>query len=306
MTKKLPSLTIGIPAYNEEGNIINIIESIQRQKVQHAKITSILVICDGCTDDTVRLVSKYRSSKHKLKMIVNPSRKGKAYRLNQVFKSINTDIFIQVDSDIIFENEQVLDSLIKKISSSTNEVLAAGNTIPLKPITFTEKAIMSTFNLYYQLRYITHGGNNIYSADGKLMGYSKKLYKKMHFPKNLISEDAYGYLFCFQHKYTYLFATDAVVRYRLPNTLIDQIKQNSRFLAGVRQLDHMFDVSMMSRAYLKPKGMFVVGLMKAFIKNPILTVYIKIINLYCKLLSSHEEYNNAKWDVSASTKRGIV
>ena len=140
----------------------------------------------------------------------------------------------------------------------------------------------------------------------KIIPICVKLYKKIIFPSNLLSEDAYAYLLCLRDKYSYRFVSDAVVRYRLPNTIKDQIKQNSRFMAGSRQLNRIFDVSVTSQAYQKPSGKFIVGMIKAFIHNPVMTTYIKIINLYCMLISSHEKYNKAKWDISSSTKREMT
>ena len=52
MRKKL-TVTIGIPAYNEEANVRNLLVSLLAQKETNFKLQEIIVVSDGSTDKTV-------------------------------------------------------------------------------------------------------------------------------------------------------------------------------------------------------------------------------------------------------------
>lgn len=85
---------ITIPAYNEEENIIEVIESIIRQKIN----TDILVIDDGSSDNTAALVQK----NNKASLIVLPQNLGMggAFQTGLKYaKRNNYDIVVNVDGD---------------------------------------------------------------------------------------------------------------------------------------------------------------------------------------------------------------
>ena len=75
MAIKLTSLSIGIPAYNEEGNITFLVNSILKQKLSGFILKEIIIVCDGCSDKTVSLVKSLKNNK--IKLIVNSQRQGK-------------------------------------------------------------------------------------------------------------------------------------------------------------------------------------------------------------------------------------
>ena len=47
------SITIGIPAYNEEANIKYLLKLLLNQKIKNAAIHEVIVVSDGSTDGTV-------------------------------------------------------------------------------------------------------------------------------------------------------------------------------------------------------------------------------------------------------------
>jgi glycosyltransferase involved in cell wall biosynthesis len=53
------TVTIGIPAYNEEKSISNLLDSIIEQTQKDYVLEKVIVACDGCTDKTSEVVSEY-------------------------------------------------------------------------------------------------------------------------------------------------------------------------------------------------------------------------------------------------------
>ena len=101
-TKK--TVTVGIPAYNEEKNIKFLIESLLKQKLQNAIFKEIIVISDGSTDKTVEKIKTVKS--RFIKLIVYKKRLGQNQALNQIAQVANSDILVLTDADVLPENRQ--------------------------------------------------------------------------------------------------------------------------------------------------------------------------------------------------------
>ena len=70
------TLTIGIPAYNEEANIGLLLNDITLQKNRNYILKEIIVVSDGSTDSTVKKVEQ--ASIQSIKLIINKKRTGLA------------------------------------------------------------------------------------------------------------------------------------------------------------------------------------------------------------------------------------
>lgn len=92
-SKKLPSVTILVPAFNEEKNIEKCLKSIKNLDYPKNKL-KIMVVNDGSTDKTVKIVKKFKEVK-----LINKKRGGKASALNYGLKFINTDLIVCMDAD---------------------------------------------------------------------------------------------------------------------------------------------------------------------------------------------------------------
>ena len=98
------SLTIGIPAYNEEANIKGLILSIFEQEARTYSLEKIIVVVDACTDNTLDEILKIKNGK--IQLIVNNQRKGKAYGLNVITRETNSDILVHFDADILLKDKK--------------------------------------------------------------------------------------------------------------------------------------------------------------------------------------------------------
>src|SRR5258706_16477866 len=90
MLKK--TITIGIPAYNEEKNIQWLLKSILIQKEEGFSLEKIIVIIDGATDNTFAKASLVKSNK--ITIISSNQRLGKTARINELIELFSTDILV--------------------------------------------------------------------------------------------------------------------------------------------------------------------------------------------------------------------
>ncbi len=302
MRKNLPTVTVGFAAYNEEKNIANLLKSILSQKQKGFILKRILIISDGSTDDTVKIVNLLKSSK--IKIIDSKERIGQPSRLNQIYSLFDTDYLIQTDADVVFAHENVIGEIVRAFEADKNITMCGGNVTPIKPKNFIQEAIYCSIDIYKELASEINRGNNIFTANGPLLAYRRNFIKKIKMPEDMIASDRYMYLICVQKGLQYKFVKDALVYFELPLTLKDHIKQNIRFKKSKRLLYKYLPENFLSREFYIPKGLFLRTAILNLINNPLSFLYIFLINRYCKLNSYLKDKNtsNILWDKLERTK----
>src|SRR5258706_2083837 len=301
---KKTTVTVAISAYNEEQNILAFLNSILKQKEEGFKLEKVLIFSDGSTDKTAEMANSLHSEK--VLVIEDTNRIGKSSRLNQIYHALNSDILVQSDADVVFSHDLVIADLIKPLLNNKDVAMTGGNPYPLPGKTFVGKAVNCTFDAYVGLRQSVRGGNNVFSVDGRLLAYKKELVKKIHVPSDMIANDAYTYFCCLTNGYKYKFVKSSVVLFTSPQTLKDQIRQNTRFLAAEVRMSKYFPKNIVRRESYIPRRLLINNMLKVFIKHPVMSTYIVVINRYCQLRALAKEHSiTALWDMANTTKQVI-
>jgi cellulose synthase/poly-beta-1,6-N-acetylglucosamine synthase-like glycosyltransferase len=299
------SLTIGISAYNEEQNIGKLLRSIYFSDLTKLNLKKIIVISDSSADNTENIVRTF-STKLPIQLITNKIRKGKILNVQKIIDIFNTDLLILFDADVVLGSRKTLIELSKPFHSRKDIGLVGSNAQPVAPKTWVEAAVYSSFKAFDALRYEINSGHNVFSVKGCGLALSKDLAKKIHFPQNTFIEDAFLYFKCLELGYQFRFASKAVVKFRLPTNINDQIKQNRRYLSSPNLLEEYFGKSVASHYYL-PKDLFFKHVIKQFVISPISTLSIFFINLLVKLsLLLNKQSKEAIWSSSLSTRKLTV
>src|SRR3972149_3439529 len=137
---KKVTLTIGIPAYNEEKNIAQLIHSIILQRQGNYKLEKLYVVCDGCKDNTAQIVSNL-SQKYPFIKLYGEKRKriGKAGALNRIYELNKSDFLLTFDADLILENNDAIELMIKEITKGDKINVVGPRYIPVSPNTLMGK-----------------------------------------------------------------------------------------------------------------------------------------------------------------------
>ncbi len=299
--KNIPTVTVALSAYNEEDNIQNFLKSILSQKESGYILKQIWVHSDGSTDNTVKLAESLKSKK--IKVWDHKKRKGKSTWLNKIYEELDTDILVQSDADVVFAHKNVIRDLIKPFTKNKNVMMTAGNEAPYKVESFFEKALDSTFQAYTNLRLSINNGSNVYSAIGEILAYKKEFAKQIIIPSNTIANDIYTYFVCKSKGYEFKFVKSALIHFKYPQNISDHIRQNTRFAAGPIRMEKLFDSKLVKREYYVSPIKFWLILLKQFLKDPVSSVYIFCINLYCKYKAKKAELKlSAVWPMAETTK----
>jgi glycosyltransferase involved in cell wall biosynthesis len=105
-----PTVSIVIPAFNEAGRIGRSLQRIDAFMRQHPFLVEVIVVDDGSTDDTIKIVRD--SSPKNLRLISNGVNRGKGYSVGRGVQAASGEYVLFVDTDLsapIEEAGKVLD-----------------------------------------------------------------------------------------------------------------------------------------------------------------------------------------------------
>lgn len=292
------TVSIGIPAYNEESNITYLLSDLLRQKGRGFSIKEIIVSSDGSQDKTVEKVSSFQNKI--VSVIDNYRRSGIAARLNQLVKLSTSDILVILNADISIQDSLFIEKLINPIVQKRADLTSC----PIQELpaqNFFEHILAVSMKIKHRIFKHIRQGNNVFTCHGPARAFSKKIYKKIHFPSS-IGEDAYSYLFCIYYGYTYEYVTKAHVLYKLPTNLLDHQKQSERFFYSKIQMEKLFGEKFVKTQYHIPFTYIIESFIYFAIKNPIKIFSYLLILVFLKIKPISLSTMKEEWDISNSSK----
>jgi biofilm PGA synthesis N-glycosyltransferase PgaC len=289
-------VSIGIPAYNESQNIRKLLNSIIEQRVGDFVIIEIIVITDGCSDDTEDIVKSFSS--RGVRLVSNLDRKGKTFRLNQLFKLFTGDILVLFDADVLPVNKEVLINMVSPFQDQ-NIFLVAGRPIPKPDSSYFYKVMGVSFYLQEYVKDNYKNGNSVYSCHGRILALHRNLAKSVNINAN-IGNDAFIYFSNRKLEGGFYFNKSAQVYFKLPGKPADFIKQRVRFNSSSKQMREFF--GSLINEYKIPRTLIINAFFKAFIKFHIYFFEYLFLVVYSNLLKKDVSPKKSFWEVSDSTK----
>lgn len=234
--KRLPSVSIIIPAYNEEKNIKKTIKAVKR--LAYPKKKEIIVINDGSTDKTYEIIKKIKG----IKVLNRKKNKGRASALNLGLKHAKGEIVVRIDSDSYPEKN----ALLKTIPFFEEGVAAVTTCV------FVKKA-KSIVQRLQRVEYITiawtrkllENLNAIYATPGAMSLYKRKILKKVGgFDEKNLTEDIEITWRLLKNKYKVKMSLNTKVYTNVPENWNKWWKQRLRWNIGGLQTNlkyfHLF------------------------------------------------------------------
>ena len=298
MNKKL-SLTIGIPAFNEEANIYRLLQSLFSQNQANFKLDKIILVSDGSTDLTVNGAKKIKNKK--LIILENKKRLGLNSTQNRIISQSSSDILIIFNADILIKNKMTINRLISHFYRQNKIGIVGARTEIIQPNNFVGKILANSHNFKQSAYKKYNKRDNVYLCHGAGRAFSKEFYKKLKWPENC-PEDAYSYFSCIKSGFKFHYASDAKV-YFLPSTnLSDYIKQSTRFFSGKKAIEKFFNTKVIKNRYRLPFFLTLSILIIYFKKNPVLTLTYILVIPFVQILSQIKKVDQSKYEISVSSK----
>lgn len=226
------SVSIIIPAYNEEKNIGKCLEAILRQDFRGEM--EIIVVNDGSTDKTAEIASRYSVTLIDLQINL-----GKAKALNTGIKNANGDILIFSDSDSQMSGNAV-SSLVKCLKDHQDAQVGAGN------IFIDDRDGKSSLLKYFQMieyhteqeinRYLQSQGGKVLVCPGPLFAVRRQVTEEILFSDQSVVEDADFTVHVLKKNIKVVREPEAKVYTEAPDSLRKWFIQRKRWWYGNLQL----------------------------------------------------------------------
>ena len=100
----LESTVVGVLVHNEEPTIEACLRAILAERDGRARVRSVLVIASGCTDSTEEIVRSVASEDHRLRLVVESQRSGKASALNMLLRHSHEPFVVVLGGDVVFSS----------------------------------------------------------------------------------------------------------------------------------------------------------------------------------------------------------
>ena len=286
----LKSITIGIPVFNEEKYINNLLNYLNESKFNF-QLKEILVVCSGCTDNSENTVKNWIKKNKKITILREKTRKGKFSAINKILRYSTGDYIIFIDADTL-PRKNSLNYLVKPLDDSN-----VGAVSSMPSMARSKNTIIG----YFQ-NFIWDSHDAISYSFGKMTGelcaIRRGIVKKI--PNKIINDDAY-LLAQISKTHKIVYQPEARTLIMGESNFIDYLKKRRRISQGFRQLSKMgFQVSVPSSLILKV-------VIKKILKEPskfFLILLILLIEIYCNILAFIDIRRGRldyKWDKSCQS-----
>lgn len=304
INQKKPTVTIDIPAFNEDVNIESLLVSLLNQKRNKFILKDIIVYSDASTDKTHEKVTALTKEYPIIKLIIGTERKGKYFRVNQAFRNCKSDILVILDADITLVGESFLDKLINKIVTDPKAQMAAAHQITLRPDSFIGKVIYTNFVLWDYVRWSIPNYLSPSNYYGAATAYKGSFARSVHIPASL--SDPHLYIYLMADKLNgFRYCRDAETLEWPITTLNDFNKFIHRSIGKKdKELEKIFGTGL-EKIYFIPWKYKLIGLMKSFKYEPFYTPFALMLSLYMKIVLLLKTKNSPVWDIVTSTKKHV-
>jgi glycosyltransferase involved in cell wall biosynthesis len=290
----MKSVTIGIPSYNEERNIISLLDSLVSQPSSDYLIAEI-IISDDSTDSTPELVESFakKNSQITINLIHHDKRRGAAAAWNEIFHASTGDVIVLYDADIVIDKYTTA-QLVSCLENVTG--LCASNPQPTQVKGISGRA--SSFIAYW-LRSVRKHVISQYTVMGRALSVTSEVAKKIIIPNNIIAIDLYLQCKILEFGLNIVYNDSALIYFLPANKLFDFASQVIRADLGHKQIHAYYSKFKINL----PLKIALIEAVRNYIHDPIggLCVMICYATLpYYKF--KIKEAGSAKWHTADSTK----
>jgi len=125
----LPSISIVIPAYNEEKRLPSTLEAVLAYLgSKNFPFVEVIVVDDGSTDGTAALVETWQRSHPAIRLLKNPGNRGKGYTVRQGILDARGEWILYTDADLSAPIGE-LDKLIAAVEGEGAQVAIGSRAI---------------------------------------------------------------------------------------------------------------------------------------------------------------------------------
>lgn len=219
----LPRLrcSIGVTAHNEEKNIGECLQALRVQLLLEVEIAEIIVVASGCTDGTHAIVEAIAAQDPRVKLIVQPERRGKTSAINLFLAACGEKLCVLQSGDTI-ANEVAIEHLVRLFREPSVGMTGAQKIPVNTPDHIAEYLSFLRLKMEHELCLEI-------PRLGELIAF-RKVFDAI--PEDVAMDEAFVEAIVEERQMEVRYAPDAIVYNMGPTTIGDFIKQRRRNHAG--------------------------------------------------------------------------
>ena len=283
-----------VPCYNEGENPRTLVSTL-------AGVDGLdIVLIDDAGDDAhSRAVLSELESHPRVRVVRNPVRLGKVAGLLGALRSNDVDAIITIDCDVA-TSPAAIEAVLQETHRSD---LVLANALPLQlNRTFWERGAIFSAMRHARLRDEMLDRYPALCTNGRLLGMSRRMVDAIvgsNVPRH--TEDAHFMFVCLNQRYSYALRSDAIVRFRAPQSVADYLKQTDRYAQGRELLAQRWSQDDLARYYdLRLSDAIRTGLQQA-VADPLGAIAFGTL-LAAKALRRGKPIERGGWPVASTTK----
>jgi glycosyltransferase involved in cell wall biosynthesis len=292
------TVTIGIPAYNEGCNIVNLLESIIQQESFNYILEKIIVLSDASSDETEQKTIQFARKDKRVMLLTNSNRSGKAHCLNKLHELNKSDLLLTMDGDVVFSGKHDLEQMVAVFQQDKKALVVAARQLPVNDAKgFIAKALYTNYLIWTRMKESVNHGENIFTLTGSASLLKKSFAKSLVYPAGTINDQTYLYLSA-RKKKGYRFCNTATILQRSVATFIDfrsayfRSEQESKAL---RKYSTIPWLNKFSSIFLE------------ILRSPFYAISAVFLNLFVKFFPYEDALQQkGMWTMAVSTKKGIL
>ena len=289
----MPTVSIGVCAFNEERNIRACLDSIMQQSTRFP-IQEILVVSSGSNDGTDGIVRQFEGRDGRFRLLRQERREGKNSAINEFLKQAKGDILVLVNAD----NRLDEGSLRHLLEPFEDEAVGVSGGHPV-PVNNKDSAIGFAVHMLWEMH---HRISLVHPKIGELMAF-RRLDKAL--PTTSQSDEDLIRIGLEKRGLRSIYVAEAVVFNKGPTTVADFWGQRTRVNIGEKYLKRWLDyqVPTWNRRLLFAA---MLGFLGDNARHPIgLAIAIgleALARIYSSLYVALDKGDRAVWNQVSSTK----
>ena len=213
--------TVGVMAYNEEHNIVAVLEALVNQSQVTYKINQIIVVASGCTDRTVELARRVAREHALVSVEVQAERAGKAAGINRLIQLAQGEVIVLVGADTL-PHPTALGHLVQPFEDP-HVGMTGARIVPLNdPREFLGFAVQMLWHVHHRMALR-------WAKLGELVAFRNVI---QELPVNSATDEVALEALISARGLRLVYAAEALVYNMGPRTLSDFLTQRRRIYAG--------------------------------------------------------------------------
>ncbi len=213
--------SLGIMAHNEEANIGRLLEAVFSQRMKSVRVTEIVVVASGCTDNTEAIVCDWAKRDPRIRLLVQEKRAGKASAINEYLPQAREKILVLCSADLLPEADAIEQLVAPLIDPEVG--MTSSRPVPVNdPERFMGFAAHMLWDLHHRI--------NLISFKAGEMCAFRKIFERI--PYHTAVDEASIEPVVRGQGYRVQYVPTAVVYNKGPETVADFLSQRRRIYAG--------------------------------------------------------------------------